>query len=60
MTAEALLKIVETRMACDDGNPTTRSFLFELHGALERLDKYEKTDNNCDRCEKIDTVAEEG
>ena len=41
MTAKTLIGIIETRIASSDGNPTSRSFLFELHKALERLDAYE-------------------
>ncbi|MBQ2396037.1 MAG: hypothetical protein II304_03185 [Bacteroidales bacterium] len=45
MDAKTLLEIVDTRLKCpDENNPTTRSFLFELHKALERLDEYEKKD----------------
>ena len=43
MNTKTLLKIVETRMKCpDENNPTTKSFLFELHKALERLEEFEK------------------
>ena len=43
MNAKTLLEVVETRMKCsDENNPTTKSFLFELHKALERLEEFEK------------------
>lgn len=43
MDAKTLLEVVETRMKCsDENNPTTKSFLFELHKALERLQELEK------------------
>lgn len=42
MNTRTLLQIVDTRIKGSDGNPTSRSFLFELHKALERLDSFER------------------
>lgn len=44
MDAKTLIGIVETRIASSDGNPTSKSFLNEVHKALQRLDAYESKD----------------
>lgn len=44
MDVKTLLDIVDNRIKSNDGNPTTHSFLYELHKALERLKKYEDKD----------------
>lgn len=41
MTTKTLIGIIETRIASSEGNPTSKSFFYELHKALERLDTYE-------------------
>ena len=41
LDVKTLLSIVDNRIKSNDGNPTSRSFLFELHSALERLQSYE-------------------
>lgn len=41
MTTKTLIGIIETRIASSEGNPTSKSFFYELHKALERLDAYE-------------------
>lgn len=47
MDVKTLLEVVETRIKCpDENNPTTKSFLFELHKALERLDELEEKERN--------------
>lgn len=46
MNTKTLLEIVDNRIKSNDGNPTTHSFLYELHQALERLQEYEKKDFN--------------
>ena len=38
MDAKTLIQIVETRMDCGDGNPTEKSFFYELIKALEELE----------------------
>ena len=42
MTAKELLEIIQTRMKCIDDNPTSKSLLFEIYTALERLDRFEE------------------
>ena len=46
MNTKTLLEIVDNRIKSNDGNPTSHSFLYELHQALERLHKYEEQDSN--------------
>lgn len=41
MSAEQLMSILQVRLNCEDGNPTSRSLLFELYQAMERLKEYE-------------------
>ena len=43
MSTEQLIEILKVRQACDT-NPTSRSLLYELSIALERLKKYEDAD----------------
>lgn len=44
MSAEQLMSILQVRLNCEDGNPTSKSFLFELYQAMERLKEYELQD----------------
>lgn len=44
MDVKTLLDIVDNRIRSNDGNPTTHSFLYELHQALLRLQEYEQKD----------------
>ena len=37
MNVDALLQIVQTRINSNDGNPTSKSFLYEIYAALEEL-----------------------
>lgn len=37
-----LIDIAKTRIAASEGNPTGRSFLYEVVKALERLQKFEE------------------
>lgn len=46
MTTKTLIGIIETRIASSEGNPTSKSFFYELHKALERLDAYESGGEN--------------
>lgn len=46
MDAKTLIGIVETRIASSDGNPTSKSFLYEVHKALQRLNAYESNDKS--------------
>lgn len=46
MTTKTLIGIIETRIASSEGNPTSKSFFYELHKALERLDAYESGGRN--------------
>lgn len=56
LDAKTLLGIVETRIKCGDGNPTSRSFLFEIHQALQRLHEYEsKEKDNISKDENNDS-----
>ena len=45
LDVKTLLTIVENRIKSNDGNPTSHSFLYELHQALERLKEYEDKNN---------------
>lgn len=45
MKTEVLLEIVKTRAISLDNNPTKKSLIKEIIGALERLIKYEHKDN---------------
>lgn len=53
MKTEQLLEIVETRISGNDGNPTSRSFLYELYQALERLKEYEDKESKFEKQEKF-------
>lgn len=44
MTTKELIAIINTRLACDTGNPTSRSFLLYVSKAMERLKAYEDAD----------------
>ena len=44
MTTQALIQVVQTRLAYCDGNPTKIKFYEELLEALRRLERYEKND----------------
>lgn len=46
MNAQTLLEIVNTQLHSNDGNPTSKSFLYELALALERLKDYESKDDS--------------
>lgn len=42
LTTEALIEVIKTRIRAEDGNPTGKSFFYELVMALERLKEYEE------------------
>ena len=44
MTTKELMAIIETRLAFDNGNPTSRSFLLYVSEAMKRLKAYEDAD----------------
>ncbi len=44
MTTRELMKIINTRLAYDNGNPTSRSFLLYISEAMKRLQAYEDAD----------------
>lgn len=44
MTTKELMAIINTRLACDTGNPTSRSFLLYISEAMKRLKAYEDAD----------------
>lgn len=44
MTTKELITIINTRLACETGNPTSRSFLLYISKAMERLKAYEDAD----------------
>lgn len=44
MTTKELIAIINTRLACDTGNPTSRSFLLYASEAMKRLKAYEDAD----------------
>lgn len=44
MTTKELMAIIDTRLACDTGNPTSRSFLLYVSEAMKRLKAYEDAD----------------
>lgn len=44
MTTKELMAIISTRLACDTGNPTSRSFLLYVSEAMKRLKAYEDAD----------------
>lgn len=44
MTTNELIAIINTRLACDTGNPTSRSFLLYVSEAMKRLKAYEDAD----------------
>lgn len=44
MTTQELMAIINTRLACDTGNPTSRSFLLYVSEAMKRLKAYEDAD----------------
>ena len=41
MTTKELMAIINTRLAYDNGNPTSRSFLLYVSEAMKRLQAYE-------------------
>lgn len=44
MTTKELMAIINTRLAYDNGNPTSRSFLLYVSEAMKRLKAYEDAD----------------
>lgn len=44
MTTKELITIINTRLACETGNPTSRSFLLYISEAMKRLKAYEDAD----------------
>ena len=44
MTTQELMAIINTRLAYDNGNPTSRSFLLYVSEAMKRLQAYEDAD----------------
>lgn len=46
MTTKELMAIINTRLAYDNGNPTSRSFLLYVSEAMKRLQAYEDADPN--------------
>ena len=40
MTTKELMAIINTRLAYDNGNPTSRSFLLHVSEAMKRLQAY--------------------
>ena len=44
MTTKELMAIINTRLAYDNGNPTSRSFLLYVSEAMKRLQAYEDAD----------------
>ena len=44
MTTQELMAIIDIRLACDTGNPTSRSFLLYVSEAMKRLKAYEDAD----------------
>lgn len=46
MTTQELMAIINTRLAYDNGNPTSRSFLLYVSEAMKRLQAYEDADSN--------------
>ena len=44
MTTKELMAIINTRLACDTGNPTSRNFLLYVSEAMKRLKAYEDAD----------------
>lgn len=44
MTTKELMAIINTRLACEAGNPTSRSFLLYISEAMKRLKTYEDAD----------------
>ena len=46
MTTQELMAIINTRLAYDNGNPTSRSFLLYVSEAMKRLQAYEDADPN--------------
>jgi hypothetical protein len=44
MTTKELMAIINTRLACEAGNPTSRSFLLYVSEAMKRLKAYEDAD----------------
>lgn len=49
MTTKELMAIINTRLAYDNGNPTSRSFLLYVSEAMKRLQAYEDADPNSQR-----------
>lgn len=45
MDTKQLMDIVEMRMKIDDGNPTSKSLLFEIYNALQELEEYKSKYN---------------
>lgn len=41
MSTEQLMSILQIRLNYEDGNPTSKSLLYELYRAMERLKEYE-------------------
>lgn len=41
MSTEHLMSILKVRLNYEDGNPTSKSLLYELYQAMERLKEYE-------------------
>jgi hypothetical protein len=46
MDTDLLIEVLQTRIKAAGGNPTSRSLLYELVKALERLRDYESKENN--------------
>lgn len=46
MTTKELMAIINTRLAYDNGNSTSRSFLLYVSEAMKRLQAYEDADPN--------------
>ena len=46
MDTDLLIEVLQTRIKAAGGNPTSRSLLYELVKALERLRDYESKEDN--------------
>ena len=42
MTTEQIMEIIKVRETCSESNPTSKSLLFEIYKAMERLKQYEE------------------
>lgn len=45
MSTDLLIEIIKTRIEVSENNPTSKSLLYELNDALQRLKEYEEKDS---------------